>query len=427
MKKQPWCIVLSGGGAKGVYHVGVWKALRQLHIQPTAFIGNSIGAIMAACMAQNAWTELNQIVDNINIGSFFRLPDKLVDHGVLSFKRADKDAVLRLYRSLSHDKGFDTAPLRKLLCDVIDEAKLRRSGIDLGVVTVNVSDLQPCQIFLEDMSEGALVDYLMASSALPGFKPLMINKKQYLDGGLFDNMPFTMARERGYTNIIVVDISGLGLVRKFDTAGCRVVYIKNSIQMGSILDFTPDFIRDYRRLGYLDTMKTFGRLTGLQYFLKPQAKLEARFAQWLAELPAPARERFSRLFPAQLRTDRRKLLKLLEAAAVLTGINRINIYTYARLAGMVERKRLREDQRVSMFIEENGRTPTALFEELVVQPLHEKRFEESVYYYYRLIDELAAGPVKAMLRKILESVCPLMDAGLYYFEVQKEFRERLKF
>ena len=48
-----YCLVLAGGGAKGVYHLGVWKALRELGIEVDAFVGTSIGAVVAGLLAQD--------------------------------------------------------------------------------------------------------------------------------------------------------------------------------------------------------------------------------------------------------------------------------------------------------------------------------------------------------------------------------------
>ena len=45
---ESYVLVLSGGGAKGVYHVGVWKALREMGVEVEAFVGSSVGAVTAA-------------------------------------------------------------------------------------------------------------------------------------------------------------------------------------------------------------------------------------------------------------------------------------------------------------------------------------------------------------------------------------------
>jgi len=49
---KPYCLVLSGGGSKGVYHIGGRRALRDLGVSVHAYVGNSIGSIIAAFLAQ---------------------------------------------------------------------------------------------------------------------------------------------------------------------------------------------------------------------------------------------------------------------------------------------------------------------------------------------------------------------------------------
>lgn len=420
MSRQGWCLVLGGGGAKGVYHLGVWKALRRLRIRPSAIVGNSIGAIMAACMAQNAWEELNHIVDTMDIGTFLKLPPSLVERGRLSFRQADSASILSLTRSLARKKGFDTSPLRQLLQRTIDEERIRASGIDLGLVTFNLSDFKPCELFLEDIPKGCLVDFLMASSALPGFKPLKIRNKSYLDGGVFDNIPYDMARKRGYRNIIVVDISGIGMVKRFDFAGARVVYIKNSINMGDILDFSPQFIRDFRRLGYLDTLQAFGKVGGSKYFIKPSRSVEPRFLAWLSSRElAPAR--LKSVLPPELRQDSRLLLHLMEAAALCLDVPRVELYSYRDFAAILSHKKRDCDVKIEAFLSENAAKAGTLFEELVAQPVREGRFEHPVYYYHVLVQQLASGPIQHMLSHLVDSFHPGLKAGLKYFELAADF------
>ena len=53
--ERRYALVLAGGGAKGIYQIGVWKALRELDICYDVVVGSSIGAINGALMAQNDW------------------------------------------------------------------------------------------------------------------------------------------------------------------------------------------------------------------------------------------------------------------------------------------------------------------------------------------------------------------------------------
>ncbi|HBO40622.1 MAG TPA: hypothetical protein DD477_05325 [Spirochaetaceae bacterium] len=424
MRSDKWCLVLSGGGAKGVYHIGAWQALRKLGIRPEAFIGNSIGAIIAACMAQDCWRELERVIDGMDFRTFFDVPPDLIRDGKLDLQHADGKDLRHLARSLVSHHGIDTTPLRTMLEGLVDEARIRRSGRDLGIVTVNLSELRACELFLDDIPDGRLVEFLLASSALPGLKPLRIDNQKYLDGGLYDNIPYSMARHRGYRNIIVIDVSGIGVVRKHDFSGARVMYIRNSITMGGVLDFGPDFLRDYQRLGYLDTMRAFGALHGWLYFVNPTPILERRFADFLVERHGGVPDKLRKLTPASVRSDRRHLLKLLEAAAASLNIPRLEQYSYRRLADLIHERRQAEEAKLAAFLTETGRPGPALWEELVVQPLKSGQYRETPYYYQRLIALASERPLASVLRRLLAANAPQLALGLHYFELVGDFWQR---
>ena len=202
-KDRPWCLVLSGGGAKGVYHIGAWRALRELGVEVDAFIGNSIGALVAPFMALGLSEELEEIAKGIGIDFILKVPPELVRDGELSVGIDRLPELRELARDFVKRGGLDTAPLRALLERSIDEARLRASGKDLGIVTVSLTELQPRELFLEAMEDGHLVDYLMASAAVPGFVAPVIKGKKYVDGGVHDNLPYTVALKRGYRRVIV--------------------------------------------------------------------------------------------------------------------------------------------------------------------------------------------------------------------------------
>uniref|UniRef100_UPI002A81C97F patatin-like phospholipase family protein n=1 Tax=Reinekea sp. TaxID=1970455 RepID=UPI002A81C97F len=86
MRQQAYCLVLGGGGAKGVYHIGVWQALKEMAVPVDAFIGNSIGAVVAAFLAQGADEELLNIAGSINLSSLIQLNEgkALADEGSLA-------------------------------------------------------------------------------------------------------------------------------------------------------------------------------------------------------------------------------------------------------------------------------------------------------------------------------------------------------
>ena len=64
MKKE-YGLVLAGGGTKGAYEVGAWKALKELNINITAIVGTSIGAINGALFLQDNYEKIIELYDNI--------------------------------------------------------------------------------------------------------------------------------------------------------------------------------------------------------------------------------------------------------------------------------------------------------------------------------------------------------------------------
>ncbi len=118
VKSDTYCLVLGGGGAKGVYHIGAWKALRELGIPVNAFIGNSIGAIIAAFLAQGAFAELEKIGETITVDTILKLPAALTKNGEL---KLGNDALGSILKIITEGKGLDTSPLRRTLEGIIDE------------------------------------------------------------------------------------------------------------------------------------------------------------------------------------------------------------------------------------------------------------------------------------------------------------------
>ncbi len=425
-----YCLVLSGGGAKGVYHIGAWRALRELGVPVVGFIGNSIGAIIAGFLAQGLDAELEEIGAGMGIYSVLKLPEDLVEDGDL---KLDFDALPRL-RELTRDflssKGLDTSPLRALVEAHIDEDKIRASGVDLGIVTVNMSDLAPREVFIEAMEPGSLPDYLMASAALPGFVQPVIKGKKYVDGGLYDNLPYAVARRRGYRHIIVVDISGVGINRRPEIAGSETIYIKNSIDMGGPLDFNRGFMDRFTLLGYLDTMRVFGRLEGYSYFIMPDDRAERSFRDMLASRDdGRARallEPSSSLFPARMRHDRRLLLKMLECAAITLDIERVRAYTYEELARAIAERIEVENARAGAIIASPESAPAGAqgakggpkkLASIVLSAVRQARLTDCPYFYVRIARAPAVRKTGPLPEKALAALVPELEAGMAWIDM----------
>lgn len=419
LSAQPFCLVLSGGGTKGVYHIGVWHALRELKIPVNAFVGASIGAIVAAFLAQGKDVELEEFGRTIEVDNVLNLPPELLREGRLSLKPESVSGVLKLVRQFVENKGLDTSPFRRLISDHIDESAIRASGNDLGIMTMNLSTLEPEEIFIEQMHPGTLIDYLMASSAFPGFENPMIEGKRYVDGGVYDNIPYEMARKRGYRRIIISDVSGIGRNRQPRIEDSMTIYIKNSLDMGSVFDFDKEFLNKYRQLGYLDTMRLFGRYLGYRYFLDPgTARMDPLKSFKNLQSPSaitsinPAQH--TRL-PAYMRHERNWNLAAMECAAMILGIERLRVYTLEELSALITERQKAIDMRISRLKAGSERSLRS-FAPVLRQTITKREFIECPYYYFRLIDEVFPPSAATVFRKALERLNAELPAGIAWLD-----------
>jgi NTE family protein len=261
-----YALVLGGGGANCSYQLGAWKAFREKNIQFEAIIGTSGGAVNGAFIAQNDWDLAWDIWSNLTIDGIVDIPPELFKNGRLRLSMKNISSVTKL--SLLKNRGLDTRPFRQMLKANVDEERIRKSGINLGIVTYQLTDLKSAEIFIDEIESGMLEEYIMASAAFPMFKKTEIGDKWFIDGGIYNNVPFSIAKDRGYKNIIVVEVSAIGRVKRPDVAGTNTIYIRNSKPLGRIMDFNPSKVESYFDLGYMDTLRVLGDLSGMDYFFK---------------------------------------------------------------------------------------------------------------------------------------------------------------
>ena len=274
MNKREYGLVLAGGGTKGAYQVGIWKALQELQINVTAITGTSIGALNGALFLQNDFNTVVKMYENIKIDNLMKV------EGVNSNKNIfDLSNILNLASSYKKQKGIDNTPLREMIKQYIDMNKLYNSEIDFGLVTYSVKNKTPLQKFKKEIPKEQMEDYLLATSCFPIFKPQVLDGEEYFDGGLYDNIPANMLIEKGYKNIIIADIAGMGFSRKSVNRDIYVKVICPSEDLGGTFEFNHERIINNIKLGYLDTLKSFNKLQGHIYYFKPEefAKLLEKF------------------------------------------------------------------------------------------------------------------------------------------------------
>lgn len=265
MEEKEYGLVLAGGGTKGAYQVGVWKALQELNINVTAIVGTSIGALNGALFLQDDIDSVIKMYEHIKINNIMNI------EGIDSNKNIfDLSNIFNLAADYTKQKGIDNTPLRNMIREYINMDKLYDSRINFGLVTYSVKNKTPLRKFKNEIPKEQMEDYLLASSCFPIFKPQIINGEEYFDGGLYDNSPYNMLIENGYKNIIIADVAGMGFSRRNVSKDAYVKVISGSEDLGGTFEFNHERIVNNIKLGYLDTMKSFNALQGHIYYFKPE-------------------------------------------------------------------------------------------------------------------------------------------------------------
>lgn len=241
-------LALGGGGSRGSYEIGVLRALEEMEIPIGAVTGTSIGAINAAGYLMGDLDYIERIWRSLTRSSLINL------------KEFNFSEVLR-------NKGFDNEPLLRVLHDILDEDTIRENPMDLGIVTVNVTTLTPVVLFKEDIPRGQLIDYIVASASHPTLKRHVIDGEEYIDGAFYDNIPVKPLAQRGYQEIIAVNLKAYNPKRHLE-GPYRLIKIEPGIHLGSILFPDPDTTDRNITFGYMDTLKAFQRLFGHHYYFR---------------------------------------------------------------------------------------------------------------------------------------------------------------
>ena len=240
-----------------------------MRISFDAIAGVSIGSINGALIAAGDMNKAVEFWHNVSVEKGIRIENELVDPENL-FSKKNWSV---LFKEFLKNGGFDASPAADYLKAYVDEDKVRKKKIPLGIVTVHLSqNATPLEIFVDDIPQGELVDYLLASSNIPLATNIGPEGEKFLDGGVYDNTPVMTLKKRGYNKLIVIDISNIkGVAHNLNFNNSQVVYIRpyDLDDLGPSFDFSGQMIDRRIQLGYLDTRKAFGHLSGNIYYFTP--------------------------------------------------------------------------------------------------------------------------------------------------------------
>lgn len=177
-------LVLGGGGARGLAHIGVLKALEQAEIPVGYLAGTSMGGLVGALYAAG-WSAEQIEAEALSMTSFRSLI-KLIDlaparRGLLEGQRV-----------------WD------YLCEMLGEnLSFDQLKLPLAVVAVDL-----CTAREVVLDQGPVVEAVLATTAVPGLLPPVTRDGcQLADGGILNNLPTNVARAHGHGPVIAIDVS----------------------------------------------------------------------------------------------------------------------------------------------------------------------------------------------------------------------------
>lgn len=247
---EKFSLALCGGGGKGAYQIGVWKALKELDMMKDleAVSGTSVGALNAVLIALGDFENAQRIWKNIR-------PETL------------------LSLSTSNEQGlFTRGGLLEILNSVDLTALKYKMDVFISLYDVN----KHCTVYkrINNMTRSEMTETLLASSAMPfAYSPVDINGSTYIDGGFkrSGNAPIQPLYDNGYRNIFIASLDNKFSISNISDSIGQRVDIGNKYPgakfteiiplepLGNVFTGTLNFnigkVRDAIKSGYSDTMK----------------------------------------------------------------------------------------------------------------------------------------------------------------------------
>ncbi len=396
-------LVLEGGGAKGSYEIGVFKAIQELELDIKTVTGTSVGALNGAFFAQRKFKEAYDLWFNMDNGLVLKTDTDTYKELInFDLKLTNIKKYYSYFTKLIFDGGLDISPLKDLIHKYVDEETIRNSDIGFGLVTVSLTEMKPLEVFIEDIPKGKIHDYLLASAYLPGFKQEKLSGERFIDGGFHDNTPINLISRKGFKDIIVVRLKAVGVSQKPKNKNLNLIEICPSEELGSILDFSKETARKNIKTGYYDAMRTLSDdIEGFRYCLK-NVPDDSYFEHYLMKLSDEVIEQLANELSVKMNHPKRTLyekivpelavlcdlkdydsyrcifIKMAEMLAEYYRIDRQKFYDFDELNTLIHKRYMTENETTGI-IPKNWKYDPELFDSLPEmiksQPIFKKAFK----------------------------------------------------
>lgn len=273
-------LVLAGGGGKGAYQIGVWKAFKELGVDRyiKGISGTSVGALNAVLFSQGSYEQAEAIWMDITRDKILPLDNiELFAKGIKLFLGNKNINLIKRFNPKVLEQGsVSRQGLQDIIDQKVDFTKIKNSPLSLYAACTELPEVKIKYFRLNNLEEASIKRILFASSALPTlYECEKINCRKYIDGGITDNVPIQPLYGEGCDVIFVVMLSRESMVDKSQFPNARIIELVPSSEPGGVLsgvlDFSPEGIRKRIVIGYEDTMNLIAPLLELGRLQKKKA------------------------------------------------------------------------------------------------------------------------------------------------------------
>lgn len=275
-------LVLAGGGGRGSYQIGVWKALRDLGIDKYigGVSGTSIGALNSILFLQGDIKKAEEVWSSISMEKI--LPTDSLDlmaRGMLLAIGTKKLNFIKKYMPRTLEAGnISRQGLLDILDQYVDFHKIINEKRTCYVACSELPDIKPKYFKVNNHNEDEIKNILLATSAIPIiYESKKVQESKYLDGGITDNIPIQPLYGEGYNIIIVVHLCKNSIIQRECFPNSRIIEIKPMDMNNTVsetLDFTIDGSKKRIRQGYDDCINLFQPIMDITKYQIQKAPIE---------------------------------------------------------------------------------------------------------------------------------------------------------
>jgi NTE family protein len=266
-------LVLSGGGAKGAYQVGMFRALEQLGLagRIRVMAGTSIGAFDEVLYAVGGVDAVRSFFTDFGVAA------DISGTGSMAQAMADVEAGRVSKRAFCTDPRYrrlDSAPFAEVMQRVLPDAVLSALPIRLRVCAYSLEAEKPEYFTLNELPPADQRSLILASGSLPYvFSPVAYRGCHYLDGGVLppvcphgapeDKIPLGALRREDVDAVLVNFLRAEDTVdRALAPADAAYLELRPSAPLedrpgSGTLDFSPEKLASHEEMGYRDTLALF--------------------------------------------------------------------------------------------------------------------------------------------------------------------------